>query len=437
LGGLAGESACPTTGKDPANEALPAKIVVEIILKKLLLFVLLAAAAGLITWGVLRKNAPPMVGFARVHGETLVSTLSTNGKVEPLEWRAVHAETKGMAGEVNVAEGRAVEKGAVLATLTDPSAKAELDAAEAKVAEAQANLASLESGPKPAELTEIGNGLARANVDLQQAERERAALERLAAQQAATGAEVRAAGDKVEQLRVQIAGLEKRRRTMAAAPDVAAARARLQDAQAALDLVKRQAAQSEIRAPIGGVVYGLAIRPGAYLNPGDLVANIGLMNRLRVRVYIDEPELGRVAKQQPVTITWQALSGKQWQGVVEQMPTTIETLGSRQVGQVICVIENPGRELVPGTNVDALIRTAVVERALAIPKETLHHDAGGDYVLLLKGDTLERRGVKTGASSVTRIQVTDGLSEGDSVAMPSDTPVKAGDRVTAAGEAGK
>ena len=48
-----------------------------------------------------------------------------------------------------------------------------------------------------------------------------------------------------------MAGLEKRRRTMAAAPDVAAARARLQDAQAALDLVKQQAAQSEIRAPIG------------------------------------------------------------------------------------------------------------------------------------------------------------------------------------------
>src|ERR1035441_4960502 len=143
-----------------------------------------------------------------------------------------------------------------------------------------------------------------------------------------------------------LARLEKRRRTMpATAPDGAAARARLQDTQAALDLVKRQAAQSEIRAPIGGVVYGLAIRPGAYLNPGDLVANIGLMNRLRVRVYIDEPELGRVAKQQPVTITWQALAGKQWQGVVEQMPTTIETLGSRQVGQVICMIENPGREL--------------------------------------------------------------------------------------------
>jgi HlyD family secretion protein len=402
-------------------------------LKKLALFLLLAVLVAVIVVGMVRRSAPPEVSFARVRSETLVSTINTNGKVEPSEWRAVHAETKGMAGAVNVSEGKPVAAGAVMVLVTDPSGKAALDGAEAKVAEAKANLESLEGGMKPAEVTEIDNALALAAVDLQQAQREQATLERLAAQHAATNAEVTAAKDKVEQLHVQISGLEKRRHTVPnTPPDVAAARARLQDALSAVELVKRQSAQSEIHAPIGGVVYGLAIRAGAYLTPGDLIANIGLMNRLRVRVYIDEPELGRVAKQQPVSITWQALPGKEWQGVVEQMPTTIEALGTRQVGQVICIIENPGRELVPGTNVDALIRTATVEHALAIPKETLRHDANGDYVLALKGDTLERRPVKTGVSSVTRLQVTQGLSEGDSVALPSETPIKAGDRVTAA-----
>jgi len=153
-----------------------------------------------------------------------------------------------------------------------------------------------------------------------------------------------------------------------------------------------------------------------------------------VRVYIDEPELGRVALGQPVTITWQALPGKQWIGTVEKKPTAIEALGSRQVGQVICEIANPERLLIPGTNVDATIRTGVVDGALTIPKETLRHDAGGDYVFLLKGDAIEQRAVKTGNSSVTRIQVTEGLAEGDAVAMPSDTPLKSGMKVTAAME---
>jgi multidrug efflux pump subunit AcrA (membrane-fusion protein) len=189
----------------------------------------------------------------------------------------------------------------------------------------------------------------------------------------------------VEQIKTQIAGLEKRRRNVNAQPEIAAARARLQDARVALKLAQQQAAYSEIHAPIAGMVYGLAVRPGAYLSPGDLVANVGEMDRLRVRVYIDEPELGRVALGQPVTITWQALPDKQWMGTVEKKPTAIEALGSRQVGQVICAIENPGRLLIPGTNIDATIRTGVVEGALTLPKETLRHDASGDYVYLLKG----------------------------------------------------
>jgi HlyD family secretion protein len=403
-------------------------------LKKLLLLILLLVVA-VIGWGIFRKNTPPAVTFSRVKRETLVSTLPTNGKVEPLEWQAVRAQAAGLVTRVDTVEGGSVAHGALLAVTTDPSLQADIDAAQAKVKEAEANLASLEAGLRPAELTDIDNSLARTNLELQQAERELAASQRLAAKQAATALEVTTAQDKVEQLKLQIAGLEKRRRTVTPPPDIAAARARLEDARVALKLAGQQAALSEVRAPLAGVVYGLAVRPGTYLNPGDVVANVGVMDRLRVRVYIDEPELGRVALGQPVTITWQALPGKQWMGTVEKKPTAIEALGSRQVGQVLCNIENPGRLLIPGTNVDATIRTGVVEGALTVPKEALRHDANGDYVFLLQGDTLEQRAVKTGNSSVTRIQITEGLGEGDAVAMPSDVPLKPGMKVTAAVDA--
>jgi HlyD family secretion protein len=85
--------------------------------------------------------------------------------------------------------------------------------------------------------------------------------------------------------------------------------------------------------------------------------------------------------------------------------------------------------LIPGNNVDAEIRTAVADNALVIPKETLRHDAQGDYVFLLRGGAVERRNVKTGISNVTQVQITDGLNEGDSVALPTDVPLKSGERV--------
>ena len=190
-------------------------------MKKLLLLPLLVVVA-VIGWGIFRKSTPPAVTFSRVKRETLVSTLPTNGKVEPFQWQAVRAQAAGLVSRVDAVEGHPVANGAALAVMTDPSLEADIDTAQAKVAEAEANVASLEAGPRPAELTEIENGVARANLELQQAEREQAALQRLADKQAATAVEVTAARDKGEQLKLQIAGLEKRRRNVTPQPDIAA-----------------------------------------------------------------------------------------------------------------------------------------------------------------------------------------------------------------------
>jgi HlyD family secretion protein len=401
-------------------------------LKKLLLLALLAGVAAVIVWGVLRKSDPPKVSFTRVKRQTLVSALPTNGKVEPSVWQAVRAETGGTVSRAPVEDGQTVAAGAVLASIADPSLQAEIDAAQAKLNEARANLASQEAGGKPAEFTDIENSLARARLLLVQEQAALAALQRLVARHAATQQEVDAARDKVQQSELEIAGLEKRKHSLVSPTEVAAARARVGDAEAALHLAQRREALSLVRSPMAGVVYGREVRQGSYLNAGDLVANVGRMDRLLVRVYVDEPELGRVAVAQPVTITWDALPGRQWQGQVDKKPVAIQALGTRQVGEVVCSIANEGRALIPGTNVNAEIRTAVVENAMVIPKEALRHDAQGDYVLALKGGTVERRAVKQGASSITLVQVLEGLGDADAVALPSDTPLKDGDRVTAA-----
>jgi HlyD family secretion protein len=400
-------------------------------LKKLLLFLLLAGLAAVLVWGVLRKNDPPKVAFARVKRQTLVSILPTNGKVEPSEWQAVRAETGGIVSRAPVEDGQTVQAGTVLAAIADPSLQADIETAQAKLNEARANLASQEAGGRPADFTDIENSLTRARFDLAQAEKLLASLQRLVAQHAATQQEADEARRKVQQSELEVAGLEKRKQSLVSPTEVAAARARVGDAETALGLARQRAALSLVRSPLAGAVYGREVRQGSYVNAGDLIANVGRMDRLRVAVYVDEPELGRVAVGQPVTITWDALPGRQWHGQVDKKPVAVQALGSRQVGEVVCSIVNEGRTLIPGTNVNAEIRTAVVENAMVIPKETLRHDAQGDYVFALKGDTIERRAVKKGASNLTMVQVVEGLSDSDAVALPSDNQLKVGDRVSA------
>ncbi len=398
-------------------------------MKKLGLALLIVVAA-VAAMGVLHRTAGPRINFVRADRTTLISTLPTNGKVEPFEWRPIRAERAGILASVAVRDGQSVRKNEIIATISDPSLATEIETGEARVAEARANLAALENGGPPAELATIESSLRQARLELEQERKDAAALERLAEKQAATRMEAEAARQKVAQSEASIEGLEHRRESLVAKTDLAAARARVQDAEAALSLARERAAQGVVRAPLDGTIYGLVARTGAYVNPGDLLANAGQLDRVRVRLYVDEPELGRVAEEQPVTITWDALPGKQWQGAVERLPSSIQPLGTRQVGEVICVIANPDRELLPGTNVDASIRTAVVDNAIVVPKETLRRDAGGSYVYRLNGDALERRGVKTGTSNISLVQITEGLADGDMVALPSDAAIQAGDRVT-------
>jgi HlyD family secretion protein len=379
-----------------------------------------------IAWGIFRKADPPRVNFVRVKRQTLISTLATNGKAEPLEWETVHSETGGIAGNLRVHEGESVARGAELLSLSDPALIADIESADAKLAEARASLQAVQAGAKPADLAAIDASLARARLEHQQATSDYEALHRLAEKQAATAAEVKAAHDKMNQFELEVEGLEKRRGPLVSVPDQTAAQARIRDAEAVLKLARQRASRTVVRAPMAGVIYNLAIRAGSFVHAGDPLMNIGRLDRLRVRVYVDEPELGRMMVGQPVTIRWQALPGKEWQGAVERRPVSVQALGSRQVGEVVCSIENPGRELIPGTNVDAEIRTAVAENALVIPREALRHDTGGDFVYALQGDAIERRPVKSGAASIALVEIASGLAENDAVALPSSIPLQSG-----------
>jgi len=98
---------------------------------------------------------------------------------------------------------------------------------------------------------------------------------------------------------------------------------------------------------------------------------------------------------------------------------------------VLCTIANPKRELVPGTNVNAFILTQVVENALTIPKAAVRRDGGIGVFVLQADSTLKWQPVKTGASDALRVEVVDGLKDGDAVAEATAGSLTNGMKVTA------
>jgi HlyD family secretion protein len=385
------------------------------------------AGAGVGAWQIDKwKSRPPEVPFGHVVRETISSEVPTNGKVEPVESAIAHAERSGAVEEILIQLGQHVAKGDELLKLDASDAVAEREAAESRIAQIRTQLEVISNGGSSADRARIDSDLATAQVSLDHARTDYQDAQRRQAEQIATKAEVAVRKQKVDDLEVQIKGLKEQKSALVAPTDRASAEARLRDAQATLKLADVKLSQSVVRAPIDGEVYQFDLKRGSYLNAGDTVAMIGRLDRVNVKVYVDERDLGRVMKGMPVRITWDALSGREWKGVVNKLPTQVSALGTRQVGEVVCLIENPKRELLPGTNVNVEIRAESVENALTIPKEALRNEKGQPGVYVLRGNVIRWQGVGLGIDNTTRTQVISGLNDGDAVALLAEKPLKDG-----------
>jgi len=393
------------------------------------LAILLAGGAILVVWIVSRKTMPAEVEFVKVTRETIVSALATNGRVEPLEWMPARAERSGVVTRVFVSRGQYVKKDEPLVDLDTRVANAELSRAQAAIEEAQAQQQLVNQGGRIVERQQIDADLARARLDLKAAQTNTQTLERLVAKQAATRQELDAARQTEDQLKLRIQALEEHKAALVTGTDKEIAKAKLQEAQSAAAVARTNLDLSVVRAPMDGTVYDFDLKQGSFVNPGDPIAKVGKLDRVRVTVYVDEPDLGKVRKGEVVNITWDALPGHQWKGEVDKLPTQIVPLGTRQVGEVGCIIENPDRDLLPNANINAEIEANAAENVLSLPKEALRRQGSETGVLLLQGDRVVWRKVGLGVSSYIKTQILSGLMEGDAVALPTEKPIKNGSRV--------
>ena len=399
-------------------------------MKKVLISLGLVVLAGVVIWLATRRAAPPQVPFEIAKRQTLVSMLSTNGKVEPVEWTEVASEREGRIGRLLVRRGQTVRTGTVMVQLDTPAADSELAAAQSRLAQAHADLASLQLGGRAADLADIDATRARVAVEKDAAQRDVSSLERLLAQKAATRDELDTARDRLKRTLAELDGLARKRAALAPALDRGAAEARLRDTASALALVQRQIEQATIRSPRDGVVYDLPVPPGAWLAAGEAVARVGRIDRLKVQLYVDEPDLGKIRLGLPVTITWDALPGREWTGTISQLAAQIVALGSRQVGEVVVFVDAPQRDLPPGANIDARLTAQVVEHALTVSKGSLRREDGAVGAFVLEGSRVAWRPVQVGITSDTKAEILAGLKEGEAVALPSDHPLKNGLAVT-------
>ncbi len=391
-------------------------------------FFILVPVLLLIWWGLDHGESAPKMHFSTVRRQRIESTVSTNGKVEPAQWAAARAETAGVVKTISVQRGQRVQAGQILVMLDTSTAQAALAASLAQEEEAQAQRTSVGQGGKAAQLANLNDSIATTRAAIEVAQRNYESLQRLQQQQAATKQQVQDAKDTLDRAKLQLSAFQDQKRTLVTVSDRSIAQAKVHDAQAAVALAQHQIGLGQIRAPIGGTVYQFDLKVGSYLQPGDVVALVGNLDQVKVTVYVDEPDLGRVGLGMPVSITWDGRPGQKWWGHVDKLPTEVVALNARTVGEVTTVVNNPNHDLLPGVSVNVTIVSREADDAVSVPKAALRNMRGQNGVYKLQDNSIVWTPVKTGISDINNVQILSGLQLGDRVLdrviQPSDAEIR-------------
>ncbi|NDV12426.1 HlyD family secretion protein [Crenobacter caeni] len=257
--------------------------------------------------------------------------VAVNGRIEG-DRTLVSSKYPGRLAEVLVNEGDSVRAGDVLARLASDEIDARKAALDAKVTQAAA-------------------ALTRARAQAEQAERDARRFEALLAQ------------GSVERMRAE----QIRLLATHAHEATSQARAQLDEARAGAREVAGMQGELTLKAPASGVVLSRLREPGEVLAGGGAVFELVDLDKLHLKVYVPEREIGRIARGQAARLWIDALPATPFDAKVSQIaaraeftPKEVQTADERVklvYAVKLGIAANPGHRLTPGLPADAVIRT--------------------------------------------------------------------------------
>jgi len=405
-------------------------------LRNRILLVLLAA--GILAYVLLLLSGrQPVAKLSAVKPsrENIVSSISSNGKVEPISPSIIRAQLDTFVDKVAVLEGQQVKKGQLLLELNVRDATALLAEARGRLLKAQDDFRAASAGGRSDDSARVTGDLAKAIADRDRLQRSHDALQRLLSQQAATKDELAANELALTKAQAEVTRLTAVKQEFDRGVHLDSQRSSLQvqQAQSEVAALEVKVRDGHITAPADGTLYSLPVRQGDFVKAGDLLAEMADLHKVRVRAFVDEPEIGGLRPNEPVRITWDAMPDRIWQGVTETIPRQVVPRGTRSVGELLCSVNNDKLELLPNVNVNVRINSQERSNVLVIPRGTVASESGKRYVYVVKAAefgvgkrVLEKREIQLGIADSVHYEVLNGLNAKDLVALPGDVELHDG-----------
>lgn len=325
-------------------------------MKRLLvaLVVIAAAASGWYWWN------------HRAAGEA--SELSLQGNVD-IRQIALAFDGSGRIAELRVEEGDSVKAGQVVAVLDTSTLELQARQAKAQVEAMRQALLKLRNGARPEEIAQARAQLASAEASATLAEQ---SLDRTIRLQTSGTSSVQALDQARAQAEAARASVAQSRAALqlteagARAEDIASAEAQLAGAEASLALLRHQIDRGQLKAPVDAVVRSRLREPGDMITSATAVFALALTEPKWVRVYVTEPDLGRIGPGMAAQILTDSAPGLPIAGTVGYIssvaeftpkPVQTEELRTSLVYEVRVVVQDGSDALRLGQPVTVRIST--------------------------------------------------------------------------------
>lgn len=207
----------------------------------------------------------------------------------------------------------------------------------------------------------------------------------------------------------------------------------LENARATWRLAQLELSYTNVTAPISGVVASRSIKPGNFVQINTPIIRIVDNSRLEATLNVPERDLTTLRKGLPVRMQVDALSGRQFMGVIDRIAPVVDA-GSGTF-RVVCAFDPHDGALQPGMFARIGIDYDNRAAALAIPRGALLEDDGEPAVYAVRDGKAVRTAITTGYVDGDYIEVRDGLVEGDRVVTAGKIALRDGSAVQVIGDA--
>ena len=375
-------------------------------------------------WLIQLALGPKVAGFAVAKGE-LIQTVVASGRVESPARVEIASEITGTVLSVPVAEGQTVRAGQTLVVLESADERAAVEQARAAVDQAMARMRQIKELNQPISRQTLLQAQTTLGIATKQYDRNLELLKKGFVSQAQLDDSLRnldIAKSQAESAQLQANSILKK------GSDYALAESALNQARANEKMTSAKLSNTIIKAMSGGILISRSVEQGNVAMAGKTLMVMSPGGKTQLIVQIDEKNMRFLKLGQQALVVADAYPGERFKAVVSYInPGVDATRGSVEIKlDVAAPPDFLRQDMTVSVDIEVARRTEVLTLSISAIRDGTGVEP---WVMVVENGRAQRRKVKLGVRGDSRVEILDGLREGDQVLPATGIAVNEGKRV--------